>query len=134
MAHALHLKVVAEGVETDAQRQFLAANGCDEMQGYYFARLHALYEFLSVSKTFELRSALGLARLYSTSGRAGVSEGLAPVLADFDTRQDLPEIQEAEKLLKQEHYASQSPDHVLVSSWLRSSLAPGQPSPGRTPR
>jgi EAL domain-containing protein (putative c-di-GMP-specific phosphodiesterase class I) len=38
MAHALRLKVVAEGVETDAQRQFLAANGCDEMQGYYFSR------------------------------------------------------------------------------------------------
>ena len=65
------------------------------------------------TKTFELRSALGLARLYSTSGRAGVSEVLAPVLADFDTGQDLPEIQEAEKLLKQEHYASQPPDHAL---------------------
>ena len=38
MAHALRLKVVAEGVETDAQREFLAANGCDEMQGYYFSR------------------------------------------------------------------------------------------------
>jgi EAL domain-containing protein (putative c-di-GMP-specific phosphodiesterase class I) len=38
MAHALRLKVVAEGVETDAQRQFLTANGCDEMQGYYFSR------------------------------------------------------------------------------------------------
>ena len=59
------------------------------------------------TKTFELRSALGLARLYSTSGRAGVSEVLAPVLVDFDTGQDLPEIQEAEKLLKHKHYASQ---------------------------
>jgi class 3 adenylate cyclase/tetratricopeptide (TPR) repeat protein len=59
------------------------------------------------TKTFELRSALGLARLYSTSGRAGVSELLAPVLVDFDTGQDLPEIHEAEKLLKQKHYASQ---------------------------
>jgi EAL domain-containing protein (putative c-di-GMP-specific phosphodiesterase class I) len=38
MAHALRLKVVAEGVETDAQRQFLTANGCDQMQGYYFSR------------------------------------------------------------------------------------------------
>ena len=59
------------------------------------------------TKTFELRSALGLARLYSTSGRAGVSEVLAPVLAGFDTGQDLPEIQEAEKLLKHKRYASQ---------------------------
>jgi class 3 adenylate cyclase/tetratricopeptide (TPR) repeat protein/ABC-type transport system involved in cytochrome c biogenesis ATPase subunit len=60
------------------------------------------------TKTFELRGALGLARLYGTSGRAeAVSEVLAPVLVDFDTGQDLPEIQEAEKLLKHKHYASQ---------------------------
>jgi EAL domain-containing protein (putative c-di-GMP-specific phosphodiesterase class I) len=38
MAHALRLKVVAEGVENKAQLDFLAANGCDEMQGFYFSR------------------------------------------------------------------------------------------------
>ena len=38
MAHALRLKVIAEGVENEAQLEFLAANGCDEMQGYYFSR------------------------------------------------------------------------------------------------
>jgi hypothetical protein len=37
----------------------------------------------------------------------GVSDVLAPALVDFDTGQDLPEIQEAEKLLKHKHYASQ---------------------------
>ena len=36
MARQLRLRVVAEGVETEAQRAFLAANGCDEMQGYLF--------------------------------------------------------------------------------------------------
>jgi len=60
------------------------------------------------TKTFELRSAIGLARLRSTNGRAGsVSEVLAPVLVDFDTGQDLPEIQEAEELLKHERYSIQ---------------------------
>ena len=38
LAHGLKLKVVAEGVETEAQIAFLAANHCDEMQGYYFSR------------------------------------------------------------------------------------------------
>jgi diguanylate cyclase (GGDEF)-like protein/PAS domain S-box-containing protein len=38
MAHALRLKVIAEGVETEAQLEFLTANGCDEIQGYYFSR------------------------------------------------------------------------------------------------
>ena len=38
MAHSLHLKVVAEGVETEGQLRYLRNHGCDEMQGYYFSR------------------------------------------------------------------------------------------------
>lgn len=38
MAHTLGLRVVAEGVETEAQRDTLVALGCDELQGYFFAR------------------------------------------------------------------------------------------------
>ena len=38
MAHVLGLKVVAEGVETRAQLELLAAQGCDFAQGYLFSR------------------------------------------------------------------------------------------------
>ncbi len=37
IARSLHLKVVAEGVETEAQMRFLAAHQCDEMQGFFFS-------------------------------------------------------------------------------------------------
>ena len=38
MAHELGVQVVAEGVETPAQRDLLVAAGCDYGQGYWFAR------------------------------------------------------------------------------------------------
>ncbi|MBW8846588.1 MAG: EAL domain-containing protein [Burkholderiales bacterium] len=38
LAHRLHLRVVAEGVETAQQCDYLQRQGCDEMQGYHFGR------------------------------------------------------------------------------------------------
>jgi EAL domain-containing protein (putative c-di-GMP-specific phosphodiesterase class I) len=38
MAHELKLEVVAEGVETEAQRDYLVKHGCDQLQGYLFGR------------------------------------------------------------------------------------------------
>ncbi|MGZ5001349.1 MAG: EAL domain-containing protein, partial [Methylomonas sp.] len=37
MSHNLKLSVIAEGVETEAQLNFLRLRGCDEMQGFYFS-------------------------------------------------------------------------------------------------
>jgi EAL domain-containing protein (putative c-di-GMP-specific phosphodiesterase class I) len=37
MAHQLQMKVLAEGVESEGQVALLAANNCDQMQGYWFS-------------------------------------------------------------------------------------------------
>ncbi len=45
MTHSLKLKVVAEGVETEAQHRLLRELQCDEYQGFYFAKPMPAAEF-----------------------------------------------------------------------------------------
>jgi diguanylate cyclase (GGDEF)-like protein/PAS domain S-box-containing protein len=48
MAHSLKVRVVAEGVETVEQYEFLRNRGCDEVQGYYFARPLPAHEIIKL--------------------------------------------------------------------------------------
>jgi EAL domain-containing protein (putative c-di-GMP-specific phosphodiesterase class I) len=45
MAHALGMKVVAEGVETEPQAAFLRDLGCDHLQGYLYSKPLPLLDF-----------------------------------------------------------------------------------------
>lgn len=46
LGHALHLHIIAEGVETPEQVGFLCHIGCDLLQGYYFSKAVSAAEFI----------------------------------------------------------------------------------------
>ncbi|KQQ87584.1 EAL domain-containing protein [Massilia sp. Leaf139] len=48
IARGLNLHLVAEGVETETQADYLRANGCETMQGYLFHRPISLSSFIGV--------------------------------------------------------------------------------------
>jgi diguanylate cyclase (GGDEF)-like protein len=60
MAKGLKKRVVAEGVETEAQMNFLHAHGCDEAQGYYFSKPMVAAHF---SKLLETAAVYSLSHL-----------------------------------------------------------------------
>ena len=60
MAHSLRLRVIAEGVESREQLEYLRDRGCDEVQGFLYSRPQPadvierwLYEFNKHSKIVE---------------------------------------------------------------------------------
>ncbi|MGH8252806.1 MAG: putative bifunctional diguanylate cyclase/phosphodiesterase [Steroidobacteraceae bacterium] len=63
MAHALGKHVVAEGVETMEQLEFLRARRCDYAQGFYFARPAAAAD---ITALLQGRSATAITRLRAT--------------------------------------------------------------------
>ena len=56
MAHALGMKVIAEGVETELQRDLLAAAGCDFAQGYFYARPMPAADFEAFMVDYAMRT------------------------------------------------------------------------------
>jgi EAL domain-containing protein (putative c-di-GMP-specific phosphodiesterase class I) len=58
MGRAMGLSVIAEGVETEEQRELLASLGCHSLQGYLFSRPLPLEEFQSAWMDSPERSVL----------------------------------------------------------------------------
>lgn len=52
LGHSLNIRVLAEGVETSAQRDFITENHCDFAQGYYFKPPMEAEELVDFIKTF----------------------------------------------------------------------------------
>jgi diguanylate cyclase (GGDEF)-like protein len=76
LAHGLHLKVVAEGVETEAQLQALRKLGCDQYQGYYCSPALPPDEF---ERLISMQGAIPLAELQSELDLEQTASKLAAV-------------------------------------------------------
>jgi EAL domain-containing protein (putative c-di-GMP-specific phosphodiesterase class I) len=50
LAKSLRLRVIAEGVETKEQRDFLVENGCENIQGYFYSKPIPAYEIEKILK------------------------------------------------------------------------------------
>ena len=52
LGHSLSLKVIAEGVETIPQQEFLRENGCDEVQGFLYSKAIPQEDFMAFLKNY----------------------------------------------------------------------------------
>jgi len=68
MAHSLHLRVTAEGVETVPQLEFLRSRDCDEAQGFLFSRPLPAKEFTNLLAGYEENN-----RDFTLFDRGGIS-------------------------------------------------------------
>ena len=50
MAHTLGFKVIGEGVETEHEAAFLRQHGCEQAQGYFFARPMPLADLMALMR------------------------------------------------------------------------------------
>ncbi len=55
LGHSLGLEVIAEGVETEGQRQWLQVHDCDQLQGYLLSRPMSLDDVLQWLATLTAR-------------------------------------------------------------------------------
>jgi diguanylate cyclase (GGDEF)-like protein/PAS domain S-box-containing protein len=70
MAKSLSLKVIAEGVEDEAQMSFLRAHYCDEIQGYYFSKPLAVDEVADKLRTHDSERHAGVQTSGNNRARA----------------------------------------------------------------
>ena len=81
LAHALGLKVVAEGVETVRQHKALVELGCDELQGFLFAKPMTARALLLWAMDDRQRLG-GVSRIAVLGDAAGVAAGVSAGWAD----------------------------------------------------
>jgi len=80
LGESLGLHVIAEGVETEAQRALLVEMGCLAFQGYLFSRPLPLPDFIQLARDWQARPELGNA----SSSAASAAARHEPALAEGD--------------------------------------------------
>lgn len=84
LAHSLRLKVVAEGVETSDQLQFLKELGCDHYQGYFFSPAVPTEKFVTLVKRMreDAHVELSEADMLHTQSRLSIAALQEPVASE----------------------------------------------------